>query len=33
MDKYNFINKDAVGIWGWSYGNFRSKVYFDFNSI
>lgn len=25
-DNYKFINKDAIGIWGWSYGELRSRV-------
>nr|XP_046920004.1 prolyl endopeptidase FAP-like isoform X3 [Dermatophagoides farinae] len=23
-DKYNFINPDAIGIWGWSYGGYAT---------
>ncbi|XP_054168266.1 dipeptidyl peptidase 4-like isoform X2 [Oppia nitens] len=25
-DKYNYINKDAIGIWGWSYGGYATAL-------
>src|SRR5699024_2456709 len=25
IDKYEFIDEDRIGIWGWSYGGFMSR--------